>query len=43
MGIQSEGEENKAEMQGRINSFDGAFKGMLFTGHLTIFAITFFL
>jgi hypothetical protein len=23
--ILSEGEENKAEMQGRINSFDGAF------------------
>ena len=24
-GILSEGEEKKAEMQGRINSFDGAF------------------
>jgi hypothetical protein len=29
-------------MQGRINSFEGAFYGMLFSGHLTIFAITFF-
>ena len=38
-----ESEENKAEMQGRINSFEGAFYGMLFSGHLTIFAITFFL
>jgi hypothetical protein len=30
-------------MQGRINSFEGAFYGMLFSGHLTIFAVTFFL
>jgi hypothetical protein len=28
-------------MQGRINSFDGAFYSMLFTGHLTIFSINF--
>jgi hypothetical protein len=38
-----EGKEKKAEMKGRINSFDGAFKGMLFTGHLTILTIIFFL
>jgi hypothetical protein len=38
-----ENKEKKAEMQGRINSFEGAFYGMLFLGHLTIFAINFFL
>jgi hypothetical protein len=36
-----EGEVKKAEIQGRINSFDDAFLGMLFIGNLTIFAITF--
>jgi hypothetical protein len=38
-----EGQEKKDGIQGRINSFDDAFKGMLFTGHLTIFTITLFL
>jgi hypothetical protein len=41
--LQREGEVKKTEIQGSINSFDDAFKGMLFTGHLTIFAIPFFL
>jgi hypothetical protein len=38
-----EGEEKKDEIQGRINSFDDSFQGMLFIAHLTIFIITLFL
>jgi hypothetical protein len=33
----------EGQIQWRINYFDDAFEGMLFTGHLTIFAITIFL